>query len=204
MKYSNFEILKELSKKFNGEYIEREYFHSAKAIIPYQNFNIVFDNYTKLVTSGWINIEQKYTRITVEFSSNDNFYFEINSKDILGRILSFFNKNYINTNLFEKKLLVQTNSSNKFQSIFSEENIRNRINNFDVINLQISTYKGIWGEKLPNGQYELSYFTENLIDEIDDLISVYILFKMILDKLTDFKYIQKPAANKVFPKAGQG
>jgi hypothetical protein len=51
------------------------------------------------------------------------------------------------------------------------------------VNLEISDHKEIWGDKLPENEYELSYFMDGEIHSMETLKLLLQLFKLILDEL---------------------
>ncbi len=56
--------------------------------------------------------------------------------------------------------------------------------------MQISDQKGIWGEKLPKHQFELSFFLNRKVRDLELLKAILKLFKIILDDLHEMKAIE--------------
>lgn len=185
MEYSNAELLKQFAIDMNGKFIDRSYFHAAKAAIKYQDWQIIFDNYTEYKVSGNYTLEQIYARVTVRIKSNDNFRFELYRQSLLSSISKIFGAQDIKIGDpdFDKSFILKTNDELKLKAFLLNPSLRNQIAFQDKINLQISDKKGIWENKLPAGELELSYFVEEPINDYQKLKSIYILFTELLYQL---------------------
>lgn len=185
MEYSNAELLKQFAIDMNGKFIDRSYFHAAKAAIKYQDWQIIFDNYTEYKVSGNYTLERIYARVTVRIKSNDNFRFELYRQSLLSSISKIFGAQDIKIGDpdFDKSFILKTNDEHKLKAFLLNPSLRNQIAFQDKINLQISDKKGIWENKLPAGELELSYFVEEPINDYQKLKSIYILFTELLYQL---------------------
>ena len=192
MEYSNSDVLREFAKEMNGQFIERIYWHSAKVNLVHKSWNIIFDNYTEHITSGNNNFEQRYTRIVAPFITSDNFTFEIYRKTLFSSIAIIFgSQDYeIENKEFDKSFVIKTNNEFKMKSFLNNKLLRAKIQNLDKVNLQISDRKGIWEEKLPENQLELSYFVQGQIDNIEMFTKLHSLFVEMIDQLLEINSIK--------------
>lgn len=191
MEYPNSNILKQFAEEMNGKFIERSYHNSAKAELKYLDWDITFDNYTEYKTSGGKTFEQIYARVVCPIKSNDNFRFEIYRKNIFSSIAKIFGAQDIEIGHpeFDKEFIIKANNEFKLKAFLNNKNLRSQIENFDRINLQISDQKGIWEQKLPEKELELSYFIEEPITDIQNLKSIYSLFIEMLKQLKEINSI---------------
>jgi len=192
MEYSNSNILKQFAKEMNGKFVERSFHNSAKTELKYLDWNITFDNYTEYKTSGGKTLEQIYARVVSPIKSNDNFRFEIYRKNIFSSIAKIFGAQdiEIGNSKFDKDFIIKANNEFKLKAFLNNKDLRNQIENFERINLQISDRKGIWEKKLPGKEFELSFFIEEPIDDIQNLKSIYFLFIEMLKQLKEINSIQ--------------
>ena len=192
MEYSNSTILKQFAEEMNGKFIERSYHNSAKATLKHLDWNVTFDNYTEYKTAGGKTFEQIYARVVSPIKSNDNFRFEIYRKNILSSIAKIFGAQdvEIGNPEFDKKFIIKTNNEFKLKAFLRNKDLRVHIENYDKINLQISDREGIWGPKLAVKEFELSFFIEEPINDIQKLKSIYSLFIEMLKQLKEINSIQ--------------
>ena len=176
----------------NGQFIERIYWHSAKVNLVHKSLNIIFDNFTEHITSGNNNFEQRYTRIVAPFITVDNFTFEIYRKNLFSSIAVIFGVQdfEIDNEEFDKAFVIKTNDEFKMKSFLNNKLLRTKIQHFEKINLQISDRKGIWEEKLPANQLELSFYVEGQIDKIEIFTNLYSLFVEMTDQLLEINSIK--------------
>lgn len=174
----------------DGRYTERHYWHSDKAVIDYKGRIITFDNYIHYTSSGNNSYEQEYIRVTAPFSTKDNFRFELYPKNFFSAIAKIFGAQDIATGYpeFDKAYIIKSNNSSKLKTLLADKAIRQQIESIKNINLQISDRRGIWEEKLPENEFELSFFTEGSTAGFDYLKSVYQLFTMVLDRMGKYRY----------------
>lgn len=191
MEYSNSKLLAEFAKEMKGNFIDRNYHHSAKAELSHLNWKIIFDNYTEFKTVGDRTTSQIYTRVVSPIISIDNFRFELYQKNIFSSIAKIFGAQDIEIGdaKFDKRFILKTNDELKLKAFLTTKLI-DQIESQNKINLQISNRKGIWEEKLPEGEFELSYFIEEPIDDSNKLHTIYLLFIEMLNQLYKIKAIE--------------
>ena len=192
MEYPNSNILKQFAKEMNGKFVDRSFHNSAKTELKYLDWNITFDNYTEYKTSGGKTFEQIYARVVSPIKSNDNFRFEIYRKNIFSSIAKIFGAQdiEIGNSKFDKDFIIKANNEFKLKAFLNNKDLRNQIENFERINLQISDRKGIWEKKLSGKEFELSFFIGEPIDDIQNLKSIYLLFIEMLKQLKEINSIQ--------------
>lgn len=178
-------LWKQFAEEMNGRYIERHYWHSDKAEVYYKNWKIIFDYYTHYTTAGNNSYEQKYTRVIAPFVSAEDFMFELYPNNIFSSVAKIFGAQDVETGYpeFDKAYIIKSNNGFKLKSLLADKAIRKQIESIKNINLQISNQKGVWEEKLPKNEYELSFFTEGKITDLSNLKDVFSLFTALLDQL---------------------
>jgi hypothetical protein len=174
--------MKLLSNHFEGEFIERKYDEEEKVKLIHNGFSIIFDYYINYSPD---NSEDYFTRVMVPFKAELPFLFTLTNKDLFARIQQFFDKNtieidYIN---FNKKYYLSSNNGFKAKTIFTNKEIIEVLNSLNKFTLTISNDKEVWGEKLPNGYYELSFFTNMVIKEMNQFDSLKCLFILLITEL---------------------
>lgn len=178
-------IWKSFTGQVNGRYIDRSYWHSDKTEVTYNNWKIIFDNYIEYKTVSNTTIQQTYTRVTAAYITIDDFRFEIARKNILSTIGTLFGRQdiIIGDSKFDKDFVIKSNNPSQIKALLSNNEIRRRIEEQPKINLETSDQKGVWEDKLPDNELELSFFVEGKIKDIAQLKAIYKLFTLLLDRL---------------------
>lgn len=178
-------IWKSFTGQVNGQYIDRSYWHSDKTEVTYNNWKIIFDNYIEYKTVSNTTIQQTYTRVTAAYITIDDFRFEIARKNILSAIGTLFGRQdiIIGDSKFDKDFVIKSNNPSQIKALLSNNEIRRRIEEQPKINLETSDQKGVWEDKLPDNELELSFFVEGKIKDIAQLKAIYKLFTLLLDRL---------------------
>jgi hypothetical protein len=174
-------IWKEFAKESNGKYIEGFSWQSAKTEIEYNDLKIIFDNYT--LWSG--KYSKEMTRIIAPFKSTDNFRFEIYRSGLIRNIEKLFGGQDVKIGHedFDKEFIIKTNNEHKIKDLLQNQKIRNLIEIQKNVNIEISDQKGIWEEKLPEMEFELSFYEDGEIKDIEQLKNLLNLFKELIDAL---------------------
>lgn len=174
-------IWQEFAKETNGTFKEGYSWRSDSTEIEYKNWKITFDNFT--VWSGKYSSET--TRIFAPIKLSDKFRFEIYREGFIRKIENLFGTQDIEIGYpeFDNAFTIKSNNEFKIKALLRNKDIQKLIKSLKKVNLQISDRKGIWEEKLPENEYELSYFADGVIHNLDTLKSLLQLFKLILDEL---------------------
>ena len=185
-------FLRTFAKETGGEFIEGQYWHSDKVSLPYKETIIVFDNYTYYTTSGGNSYTKLYTRVIAPFISNYNFTFELYKTGYISNFLKIFGAQdiKIGDTEFDKAYTIKSSNELKVKSLLSDKFIRRQIQKIPKLNLQISNQKGIWEEELPENHYELGFFTEDEIKDINTFLQINELMQLVLTHLKDINVIQ--------------
>lgn len=192
MNYPNSKIFEQLAHDLNGEFIERNYDQSAKAKIALHKSYILFDNHTEFRTAGHSTVDLSYTRVVAPLKLKKEFIFTIERETILDKIFIFFGAQDVELGIaeFDKEYIIKSNDENMLKLILSKAEILEMIKRLGKVNLSISKYQGIWGDKLPENHFELSFFVENMINELDTFKLVYSLFVEIINQFNKYGLIQ--------------
>lgn len=184
---SRVNIWEEFAKKSDGIFIEGNSWVSDKTEFEHNNFKIIFDNFT--IWSGKYSTET--TRIIVPFISNDNFRFEIYRTGFVRAIEKLFGAQDVTIGRrdFDKEFIIKTNNEFKVKSFLQNQKIRDLITSQKEVNIEISDQKGIWEEKLPEKNLELSFYANDEIKDIERLKLLLHLFKEMTDTLFKMKSI---------------
>ena len=202
MSNKEFNIWEEFAKEANGKFIEEFSWHSAKTEIDYKDLKIIFDNYT--LWSG--KYSTKMTRIIVPFNSVDSFRFKIYNSGLISQIEKIFGGQDVKIGRedFDKEFIIKANNELKIKTLLQNQKIRSIIQNQRNVHIEISDQKGIWEEKLPEKEFELSLYEDGKIEDIERLKLMLNLFKEIIDALFKMKSIEKKStANSYYNGFGQ-
>lgn len=182
-------IWQEFAKETGGIFREGYSWISDSTEIEHKNWKIIFDNFT--AWSGKYSSET--TRIIVPIILTDGFRFKIYREGLIRKIEKLFGAQDIKIGYpdFDKAFIIKSNNEFKIKTLLQNKEIRKLIESQKEVNLEISDQKGIWGEKLPKGEYELSYFTDGQIQNIQALKSLLELLKLILNELHQMNSIIK-------------
>ena len=185
-------IWKYLAEELNGKYIERKYDQSDKSDIRFREFQIVFDNYTFYKTVGTTTVERTCTRIVCPYTSLENFKFQIYRKGFLDSIRTLFGEQdiIIGSEQFDKDFVIKSNIDYKLKKLMENRDLIDLIQAQKRIHIEISDNKGIWGEKLSENNYELSYYSEGEVNSIVSLKSLYKIFTILIDQLSKVEAIK--------------
>ena len=177
----------EFAKQTNGTFKEGYSWRSDSNTIEYKNWKIIFDNYT--LWSG--KYSSQMTRVVVPITLTDNFKFEIYREGFIRKIEKLFGAQDIEIGYpeFDKAFTIKSNNEFKVKTLLRSREIRNLLESQKEVNIQISDQEGIWENKLPEGEYELSYYMDGEVDDMEILKSVLKVFKLILDELYQMKSI---------------
>ena len=181
-------IWQEFAQKTNGTFKEGYSWNSDSTEIEYKNWKIIFDNYT--LWSG--KYSNELTRVIVPVKLQDNYRLEIYTEGLVRKIEKFFGAQDIEIGYpeFDHAFTIKSNNEFKTKSLLRDKNIRNLIQSQKEVNILISDQKGIWGEKLPDNEFELSYFIDDEIDNFETPYSLLELFKALLDELFQLNLIK--------------
>jgi len=176
------------SNEIGGNFIKAVAWHSAKTEIEYKGFHILFDNYT--IYSG--KYSQILTRCRFGFNSDQNFRFQIYRNGIARTIEKIFGAQDIKIGFddFDKSFIIKSNDDFKIFNLLKDEKIRNLIEAQDEVNIVLSNQKGIWEEMLPENEFELCYYTEKRIKNMEELKKIHILLQGFIDRLIAIKAIK--------------
>ncbi len=180
-------IWQELANETNGTFKEGYSWRSDSNTINYKNWTIISDNYT--LWSGKYSTQM--TRVIAPITLADNFKFEIYREGFVRKVEKLFGAQDIEIGYadFDKAFTIKSNNELKIKTLLRNKEIRNLISSQADVNIQISNYQGIWEKELPKNEFELSYFMDGKIQDIEILKSLIELFKLILDGLHDINAI---------------
>ncbi|OMQ08751.1 hypothetical protein [[Flexibacter] sp. ATCC 35103] len=181
-------IWQEFAKETNGTFNEGYSWRSDSNEIEYKNWKITFDNYT--LWSG--KYSTQLTRVIVPITLKDNLKFEIYREGFTRKIEKLFGAQDIEIGYpeFDKAYIIKSNNEFKIKKILRNKELRDLIESQKEVNIQILNQKGIWEKQLPVNEFELSYFTDGKILDLEVLNSLLKLFKVLLDQLFEMDCIE--------------
>jgi len=176
-------IWKIFVKDTNGVFKKGDSWHSDSAHIKYKNWDIIFDNFT--LWSGKYSAEM--TRVIAPISLSDGFRFEIYREGFIQKIEKLFGIQDIEIGYpdFDKGFIIKSNNGFKIKKILSNKEIRDFLQSLKDVNIKISDQKGIWEQKLPENNFELSYYIDGQIQDLKTLNELLNLFKLLLDGIQE-------------------
>jgi hypothetical protein len=180
-------IWQELANETNGTFKEGYSWRSDSNTINYKSWTIVSDNYT--LWSGKYSTQM--TRVIAPIILTDNFKFEIYREGFVRKVEKLFGAQDIEIGYpdFDKAFTIKSNNELKIKTLLRNKEIRKLISSQTDVNIQISNNQGIWEKELPKNEFELSYFMDGKIQDIEILKSLIELFKLILDGLHEINAI---------------
>lgn len=180
-------IWKQFATEIDGTFKEGYSWKSDSTTFEYKNWKIIFDNYT--LWSGKYSAEM--TRVIAPITLKENFRFEIYNESFVRKIEKVFGAQdiVIGYEDFDKTFIVKSNNEFKIKTLLRNKELRNLVKIQKEVNIQILNEKGIWEEKLPENEFELSYFISGEIKNIETLKSLLNLFKIMLDELYEMNSI---------------
>ncbi|MBC7846520.1 MAG: hypothetical protein H7Y10_08520 [Flavobacterium sp.] len=184
-------VFQRLANETNGEYIPPKYDESAKTEVMYGEWKITCDYFIHYATVGGNN-QKTYSRVIFAYNATDDFRFEIYNNGFIRLIEKIFGAQdiEIGRSNFDKKYIIKSNNQFKIKSFLQNEMIRKGIESLEEVNILISDQKGIWEEKLPGKEFELSYFSSSTIKNTDEFKTLLTLFKQMIDELNSLKLIR--------------
>ncbi|CAM4084111.1 DUF3137 domain-containing protein [Flavobacterium antarcticum] len=176
------------SKEVEGTFVKAFTWHSAKTEVDYKGVKIIFDNYR--LWSG--KFSKNMTRIVLPYYSTQNFTFDITQNNLADKLKKLFGSQdiKIGTADFDKKFVVKSNDGQKAITILQNSTIRSLIEKEKKLHILVSIKKGIWEADLPINHYELSFYDDGEIRDIERLKELLKLFKALADTFIDLKVIQ--------------
>lgn len=180
------------AKLVNGEIKEGKFDASDMVESIHNGWKICFDYFT-LWSSKYCT---RLTRVTVPFISNDNFRFEIYEKSIFSSVAKIFGLQdiEIGDEKFDKRFIIKSNDELKIKSLLWNSNLRNAIEQLQNFNLQTSDQKGVWEEKLPENELELSVYFEGEIHDCEILLKTRDMLMEIMNFLSKTKSVKQKKA----------
>lgn len=174
-------VWKEFAKETGGTFKVGYSWISDSTEIEYKNWKIIFDNFT--VWSGKYSSET--TRIIAPITLSTNFRFEIYREGFIRKIEKLFGAQDIEIGYpeFDTAFTIKSNNEFKIKTLLRNKDIRSILESQKEVNLIISDKKGIWEEKLPENEFELSYYLDGEVHDFEILKSLLQLFKLVLDEL---------------------
>lgn len=174
-------IWKEFARETGGRFVKGYSWNSDQTEVDYKDWLIIFDNY-KLWSGKY---STQMTRIIAPLVSQDNFRFEIYRAGLVRKIEKLFGAQDVEIGYpeFDKAFIIKANNELKIKTFLRNKKIRDSITLQKEVNMLMSDQKGIWEEKLPENNFELSFFLDGSIEDRAVLKSLLHLFKEMLDEL---------------------
>jgi hypothetical protein len=184
-------IFQRLANETNGEYFPPKYDDSAKTEVRYGEWKITCDYFTHYATVGGNN-QKTYSRVIFAYKATDDFRFEIYNNGFIRSIEKIFGAQDIEIGRtdFDKKYIIKSNNAFKIKSFLQNEAIRKDIESLEEVNIMVSDQKGIWEEKLPAREFELSYFASRKIKNTEEFKTLLSLYRKMIDELNLLKLIR--------------
>lgn len=169
----------------NGKYIEGIAWHSDKTEIEYLNFKITFDNYR--IWSKFFYVSM--TRVIVPYISDQDFSFKIRKTTVLRSVAKLLGGQDVEIGFddFDQKFIIKSNQEDKLKTIFQNDVIRGILLKQNKFYLEISKFEGVWGEKLPKNEFELSFYVDGKIQDPERLKTILTLFKELIKEMVALK-----------------
>lgn len=183
------EQLKLFSVNYKGFYKEREYWYSPRAVIPFNNKEIVFDYYTTYKQSGNVSLSSSDARIFTQIDLVKPIYFEIKNKGILDSFVNFIKRRKklsISDNDLNERFIFSSNNNQEFGKLLTPELI-SHLKQMKEVNIFISDYFGIWERPYLEGEHDLAANYNSM--NYNDMTLNLKLFELIINQMKKLNWI---------------
>lgn len=176
------EIWQQFADEIGGEYIDEGFWKVKKVVAKFENWTVTLDTFTRTNENASI----PYTRMRVHYKTKDEFKFKIYRKGLFSNIGKALGMEDIEIGYpdFDEAFIIKGNDESKIIELFSNDKIRELISSQDRIYLEIKDNKGWFSPVTEEGIYNLYFETAGVIKDIDRLKSLFMLFVLILNRLT--------------------
>lgn len=183
------EQLKLFSVNYKGFYKEREYWYSPRAVILFNNKEIVFDYYTTYKQSGNVSLSSSDARIFTQIDLVKPIYFEIKNKGILDSFVNFIKRRKklsISDNDLNERFIFSSNNNQEFEKLLTPELI-SHLKQMKEVNIFISDYFGIWERPYLEGEHDLAANYSYM--DYNDMVLNFKLFQLIIDQMKKLNWL---------------
>lgn len=183
------EELRLFSSNNKGYYKEREYWYSPRAVIPFNNKEIVFDYFTTYKQSGNISLSSSDARIFTQIDLLKPIYFEIKNKGILDSFVNFIKRRKklsIIDNDLNERFIFSSNNNQEFGKLLTPELI-SHLKQMKEVNIFISDYFGIWERPYLEGEHDLAANYSSM--NYNDMTLNLKLFELIINQMKKLNWI---------------
>ena len=172
------EIWRKLCGLVGGVVIQNQDLGSTKLEVHHKQWTITLDTFTELIGEN----EETYTRLRAPFVNNDGFRFTIYRKGFfsLFRKLLGMKNVLIGDPVFDDAFVIDGNNELILRELFSDLNIRHRIEQQPKIYLSVWHDEGWFQPQFPEGVDELYLRVPGIVSDIEQLKSLYELFAEVL------------------------
>lgn len=176
------EIWRPFAEEIDAEYIDNGIWKAKKIVYRHENWTITLDTYSE--SSG--KSSTTYTRMRAPYRTKDDFNFKIYNSGFFSDIGKKFGMQDIEIGYadFDENFIIKGNDENKLKDLFASEKIQEIIQSQDRIHLEIKEDEGWLGSEIPEGVNLLYFKTIGVIKDPKRLKMLYMLFAMILNKLS--------------------
>lgn len=175
------DVWEQLSKEIQGDYIDGGFWTGGKVQAHVDNWIVLFDTYA--VSNG--KSSTTYTRVRAPFENLENFYFKIYRKGFfsdLGKLLGMHDISVGYTG-FDDEFIIKGNNEGRINQLFSNERIRELLEQQPSINLEIKDDEGFFSNHFPSNVDELYFTVVGVIKDSERLKELYELFAEVLKEL---------------------
>lgn len=179
-------IWKDFALAIGGNFYEGQAWHSDRVEIQCQSWKIIFDNYISYSEVGKRSFEAHYTRIRVPFQSPDRFQFTLSRKGILSSIGKLFGAQdiVIGDQDFDRQFIIKGTDELKVRQLFSNSRLRDLISKQADIHIEIVDCEGYFGDKLPDGHYELFFMADGNLQDFQQLEQLKTMMEEFIHQLS--------------------
>jgi len=179
------EIWSKISEDIGGDFIEGGFWGKDALVYRHGEWEIVLDTYTVSHSTGNTTSSTTYTRIRAPFINKDGLYFKIYRKGFFSSIGKFLGMQDIQIGdpFFDDQFIIKGNNTEKIKQLFSNEIIKNLIQQQPRIHFEIKDDEGFFAKKFPEGVDELYFQAVGIIKDIGTLKALFNLFSVTLETL---------------------
>ena len=171
------EIWSQLSQEIGARFTKGDWGQNSKVELSDKSWTITL-NYVQGKNNSW-------TIMRAPYVNADGFRFELYRTGLftgLGKLLGMQDIE-IGDPLFDEHFVIKSNMEAKVKQLLDPPGIRAHFESAPGIHLLVKDDEGWFGATFPEGVDELSFETNGLIRDIEELKLLFELFSLLLDQL---------------------
>lgn len=184
MKDKKSSFWRQFAIEIKGDYIEKESWHSDKAMIELDEFKMICDYY-KIYNNTNEFLSYDYTRISIPFRSQENFEFELYDENVFTKIAKAVGWKDIEIGIaaFDRKFHVKSKNPEKIKQLFHYSKLIDELVQLNDCSIEICRQQEIWDEGFNDNEFELKLSKEGKMESFDEVNQHCMILENIFERL---------------------